>query len=159
MRITAYPSLSEPQFLGCLGAFVDSLFGELNSAAMYLRKLEGRPKGSAFAYEMALDNHRYGALIVLDRWAALLRAFGPHADAPASIADAEDILGRVNQVIDATESYSEEAVAACLMAFQALNTTFAREKDRAGRQSALGPMLPEEYGQARRIFTEDLAAR
>ena len=78
MQITRYASLSEPQFLGCVSAFADSLTGELNSAAMYLRKLEGQAKGAAFAYEMSLDRHRYGALTVLDRWGALVAAFGPH---------------------------------------------------------------------------------
>ena len=67
MRITRFPALSEPQFLGCTAAFVDSLFGELNAAAAALRRLEGQPKGAAFAYEMTLDTHRYGALIVLER--------------------------------------------------------------------------------------------
>src|SRR5215510_959231 len=75
VRITRFPSLSETQFQGCLAAFVDSLFGELNAAAMYLRKLENQPKGAAFSYEMSLDQHRYGALVVLDRWATLVHAF------------------------------------------------------------------------------------
>ena len=78
MQITRFLSLTESQFLGCVSAFVDSLFGELNSAAMYLKKLEGQPKGAAFAYEMALDTHRYGALMVLDRWANLAHTYGPH---------------------------------------------------------------------------------
>ena len=54
MRITRYPSISESQFLGCTAAFVDSLFGELQSAAIALTRLEGRAKGDAFAYEMPL---------------------------------------------------------------------------------------------------------
>ena len=45
MQITRYASLSEPQFLGCVSAFADTLTGELNSAAMYLRKLEGEEAG------------------------------------------------------------------------------------------------------------------
>ncbi len=48
MQITRYASLSEPQFLGCTSAFADALAGELNSAAMYLRKLEDQPKGARF---------------------------------------------------------------------------------------------------------------
>ena len=67
MRITRYPNLTEPQFFGCVAAFVDSLSGELNAASMALRRLEGQAKGRAFAYEMTLDQHRYGALIVLER--------------------------------------------------------------------------------------------
>jgi len=67
LRITRFPSITEPQFFGCVSAFVDSLAGELNSASIALRRLEGQSKGSAFAYEMTLDTHRYGALIVLDR--------------------------------------------------------------------------------------------
>lgn len=169
MRITRFPSITEPQFFGCVSAFVDSLAGELNSASIALRRLEGRSKGSAFAYEMTLDTHRYGALIVLDRWSTLVRAFGPHLEisrrqsiivsAPERVAAAEDILGRVNRLIDAAERYSGEMVEACLAAFQSLNTTFAEERAEAEQSGKLGPMLPDEYREARRIFLEDLAAR
>src|SRR5439155_17040235 len=109
LRITRFPSLSEPQFFGCAAAFVDSLSGELNAAAMALRRLEGGAKGAAFAYEMTLDTHRYGALIVLDRWSTLVGAFGSHlslsrpleipAQTPARVRHAEDILGRTNALI------------------------------------------------------------
>ena len=91
MRITRFPSISEHQFIGCTAAFVDSFFGELHSAAIALRRLEGRGKGDAFAYEMELDTHRYGALIVLDRWNSLVGTFGPHlslSQRPAIIEDA-----------------------------------------------------------------------
>ena len=45
------------------------------------------------------------------------------------------------------------------MAFQALSTTFADERKEAEQSASLGPMLPEDYRQARRVFLEDLAAR
>ena len=169
MRITRFPSLSEPQFLGCASAFADSLVGEMNAAALALRRLEGRPKGSGFAYEMDLDHHRYSALIVLDRWADVIRVFGPHLnlakyaaileDASARIQTAEDLLGRVNQLIDSAEIYGAELIEACLLAFQSLNSTFAEERAAAAESARLGPMLPNEYTEARRIFLEDLAAR
>ena len=169
MRITRYPSLTEPQFFGCVSAFVDSLSGELNSATMSLRRLEGRSKGSAFAYEMTLDTHRYGALIVLDRWSTLVHAFGPHLslsrrpaildDGLRRIGTAEDILGRANTVIDSSERYTGELVEACALAFQSLSTTFAEEHAEAEQSAKLGPMLPEDYRDARRIFLEDLAVR
>ena len=169
MRITRYPSLTEPQFFGCVSAFVDSLAGELNSAAMSLRRLEGQGKGSAFAYEMTLDTHRYGALIVLDRWSTLVNAFGPHLnlsrrqailhEGPARIAAAEEILGRANHVIDSSERYAEELVEACLMAFQSVHTIFTEERTEVEEAAKLGPMLPDAYREARRIFLEDLAVR
>jgi hypothetical protein len=169
VQITRYLSLSEPQFLGCVSAFVDSLFGELNSAAMYLRKLEGQPKGSAFAYEMSLDTHRYGALMVLDRWATLVGTYAPHLrlarhqsvidETAGRVQTAENLLGRINDVIDATGQYTNEVVSACLLAWQSLHTTFAEERGVAGDMSKLGPMLPEEFRQARRVFLEDLGAR
>ncbi len=169
MRILRYPSLREPQFLGCAAAFVDSLEGELNGAAMALRRMEGRAKGSAFAYEMTLDQHRYGALIVLDRWSALVGAFGPHlrlaarpemiAEAPARIAAAEGILGPANQLIDAAAGYSSELVEACLLAFQSASGVFQQERASAEQSAKLGPMLPDDFREARRIFSEDLAAR
>ena len=169
MRITRFPALSEAQFFGCTAAFVDSLSGELNAAAGALRRLEGQAKGSAFAYEMTLDTHRYGALIVLDRWSTLLAAFGPHLElsrhptileeGSARVRTAEGILGTANQVLDTAHRYTSEVVEACLLAFQSLQTTFAEERQDAERSAKLGPMLPEDYTTARRIFAEDLAAR
>lgn len=169
MRITRFPSITEPQFQGCTSAFVDSLFGELNSAAAALRRLEGQSKGSAFAYEISLDAHRYGALIVLDRWLALVDAFGPHVrlsrhpdiigNARARVETAAHILGTANQLIDASEAYGAGLVEACALAFQSLHTTFEEERADAGQSAKLGPMLSEEYREARRIFLEDLAAR
>ncbi|HEY2017254.1 MAG TPA: hypothetical protein VGH38_27300 [Bryobacteraceae bacterium] len=169
MRITRFPSISEPQFFGCVSAFVDSLAGELNAATMALRRLEGQSKGSAFAYEMTLDTHRYGALILLDRWSTLVGAFGPHLQlsrrpgiiesGPARVTAAENIMGGVNQLIDAADRYSGEIVEACVMAFQTLNTTFAEERAETEQSAKLGPMLPEEYREARQIFLHDLAAR
>jgi hypothetical protein len=169
VQITRFLSLSETQFLGCVSAFVDSLTGELNSAALYLRKLEGQPKGAGFAFEMSLDTHRYGALMVLDRWATLVSTYGPHLqlsrdqavveETPGRVQTAENILGRTNDVIDAAAQYSGDIVAACLMAWQSVGTTFAEERQAAERMTTLGPMLPDAYKQARRIFLEDLAAR
>ncbi len=169
MRITRYPNISEPQFFGCVSAFVDSLSGELNAATMSLRRLAGARKGSAFAYEMTLDTHRYGALIVLDRWSTLVGVFGPHLEigrhpeiigrAAERVRAAEDILGRANMMLDAAPAYMEDVVEACAMAFQSVDGVFAEERDEAEQSGRLGPMLPEEYQQARRIFLEDLAAR
>ena len=169
MRITRFPSISESQFFGCTAAFVDSLLGELNSAAASLRRLEGLRKGGAFAYEMTLDQHRYGALIVLDRWSTVVRAFGPHlslsrhpgiiTDGPQRIASAENILSRANQLLDAADSYSRETVEVCLLAFKSLETTFAEERAAVDAHVKLGPMLPAEYRESRQIFLEDLAAR
>jgi hypothetical protein len=169
LRITRYPSITEQQFMGCVSAFVDSLTGELNAATIALRRLAGQKKGAAFAYEMTLDTHRYGALIMLDRWASLARAFGPHLrlaqrqsildEAIARAAAAEEILIRANQLLDAGQRYDEDRVDACVMAFQSLNTTFREERDAAAQDATLGPMLSEEYKEARQIFREDLAAR
>lgn len=169
MRITRFPALSEAQFFGCTAAFVDSLFGELNAAAGSLRRLQGQAKGAAFAYEMTLDTHRYGALIVLDRWSTLVGAFGPHlqlsrrqsivGSGPARIRDAESILGTANQLLDASGTYAPAVVEACTLAFQSMHTTFSEERAEAEQSAKLGPMLPEDYTSARRIFLEDLAAR
>jgi hypothetical protein len=169
VRITRFPNLTASQFYGCVAAFIDSLTGELNAAAATLRRLEGSRKGGAFAYEMALDQHRYGALIVLDRWSTLVGAFGPHLELPRRggivedgkqrIGDALQVLERANQVLDAADSYSSEVVQACLMAWQSLPATFAEERQEADDSVKLGPMLPEDFREARRIFSEDLAAR
>ena len=169
MRLTRFPSIDETQFSGCVAAFVDSLAGELNAAAMALRRLQGQRKGAAFAYEMNMDTHRYGALIVLDRWSTLVGAFGPHlqlgrrpaiiGEAPARVQAAETILSTANNLIDAADNYNDAVVEACLLAFQSVNGTFAEERAEAEQSAKLGPMLPDKYQEARRIFLEDLAAR
>ncbi len=169
MRITHLLSLSEPQFLGCAAAFVDSFFGELNAAVMALRQLENQPKGCAFAHEMSLDLHRYGALLVLDRWSTLIGTFGPHMqlttvqaivdEGQARVRAAEEILASVNALIDSADRYGKDLVEACVLALHSLNATFREERAAARRSVQLGPMLPDEYKEARRIFLEDLAAR
>ena len=169
MRITRFPSLTPEQFSGCVSAFVDSLSGELNAASLALRQLEGRSKGSAFAYEMKLDTHRYGALIVIDRWSTLAGAFAPHLrlprrqtmldEAPARAQAAEQLLGRMNQMVDAAETYSSEVVEAALLALQSTAGVFAEERAEAEQCEKLGPMLPPDFREARGIFLEDLAAR
>jgi hypothetical protein len=136
---------------------------------MSLRRLAGSRKGSAFAYEMTLDTHRYGALIVLDRWSTLVAAFGPHLEigrrpeiitrAGERVRAAEEILGRANMLVDVAPAYSADVVEACVMAFQSVDGIFAEERAEAAHSGRLGPMLPEEYRDARRIFLEDLAAR
>ena len=45
------------------------------------------------------------------------------------------------------------------VAFQSVNNVFEEERAEAEQSAKLGPMLPEEYRDARRIFLEDLAAR
>ena len=169
MRITRFVSLSEPQFLGCISAFVDSLSGELNSASAALRRLESQNKGAAFAFEMTLDRHRYGTAIVLDRWNTLINAFGPHlpfARAQAIVEStagrvraAEEVLDRVNRLIDAADAYTPTVVEGSLLAFQSIEGMFGDERRAAEQDAKLGPMLPEEYTSARRIFLEDLAQR
>jgi hypothetical protein len=169
LRITRYPNITEDQFYGCVAAFVDSLEGELNAAASALRRLSGSRKGGAFAFEMTLDQHRYGALIVIDRWSAVLTAFGPHLMLPRRrdiverglerTRSAEEILARANALADAASAYSEDVIEACLVAFQSVNGIFAEERAEAEQSAKLGPMLPESYRDARRIFLEDLAAR
>ncbi len=169
MQITRFPSLSEAEFLGCVSAFVHSLEGELNAAALYLQKLAGQSKCAAFAYEMSLDTHRYGALMVLDRWATLVGTYAPHLrldghqeiidETPGRVQTAENILGRINDVIDAAAQYSHEMTEACLLAWKSLHTTFAQEREAARRMLSLGPMLPQEFQKTRRIFWQDLAQR
>ncbi len=169
MRIIRYPSITEQQFFGCASAFVDSLMGELNAAAAALRRLDGRGKGDAFAYEMTLDTHRYGALIVLDRWATLAGTFSPHLhlsrdaqildEARKRVEMAETILNTANRLIDASDRYNTALVEACILAFQSLQTTFQQEVKIVEQFAKLGPMLPDDYKEARHIFLEDLAAR
>lgn len=169
MQITRYSSLNEAQFLGCASAFTDSLSGALNSAAMYLHKLRGQPKGAAFAFEMQLDRGRYGAMMILDRWAAFVEAFAPQADippcreiieeTPRRVRQATGLLEKTNGVLDATGEYSEGVVAACESGFRTVELTFQQEREAVERAVALGPMLPEGFNEYRRVFLGDLAAR
>ncbi len=169
MQITRFPHLSEHQLLGCASAFVDSWAGELNATVLELKRLEGRAKGTAFLYEMSLDQHRYGALLVLERWEHLVQAFGGHVtfsrysglieEAPQRVDAAREILNRLNHLIDGAEAYTSDVVGACVVAAQSLQATFAEEQRVAKDLGQLGPLLPDEYREARSIFLQDLAAR
>ncbi len=169
MQVTRYLSLNENQFLGCLSAFIDSLSGELNSALAYLRRLENRRKGSAFAFEMQLDKHRYGAIIVLDRWVDFTQAFRGHVElgrhqplfdqAEQRARQAQRILEQSNQLTDNAPLYESGVVEACAMAYRTIEFTFQEERKAADQTVALGPMLPEEFKEYRRVFLTDLAER
>lgn len=169
MQITRYLSLNEAQFLGCLSAFIDTLSGELNSALAFLRRMENRHKGSAFAFEMQLDKHRYGAMIVLDRWADFTAAFrgnvalGAHQDlfdqGAQKVQQSQRILEQSSQLVDNAPVYSSEVVEACAMAYRTIEFTFQDERKAADRATALGPMLPEEFKEYRRVFLGDLSER
>lgn len=169
MQITRFLSLNENQFLGCLSAFVDTLSGELNSAMAYLRRMENRRKGSAFAFEMQMDKHRYGAMIVLERWTDFTRAFAGHVELGAhqalydSAADrvrqSQKILEQASQLVDSADVYLSEVVEACAMAYRTVEFTFQEERKAADQAAALGPMLPEEFKEYRRVFLGDLSER
>jgi hypothetical protein len=169
LHILRFPSLSDDQFRGCVAAFVDSLSGEFNAAAAALRRLEGQAKGSAFVHEIALDLHRYGALIVLERWGALVASFGPHLAETRSAAlvetaaerteAAENILLAVNALLDEADRYDGTTIEACRAAFDSAMSLFAAERADADEAAKLGPMLSTDYKEGRRIFLEDLAAR
>jgi hypothetical protein len=169
LQILRFPSLSDDQFRGCVAAFVDSLSGEFNAASAALRRLEGQAKGAAFVHEIALDQHRYGAMIVLERWGALVESFGPHlaqgrsaalvGTAPDRAQAAEKILAAANAAIDGADSYDAATTEGCRAAFDSALGMFAAERADAEGAAKLGPMLSEGYKEGRRIFLEDLAAR
>ena len=169
MQITRFLSLDENQFLGCLSAFTDTLSGELNSALAYLRRMENRRKGAAFAFEMQLDKHRYGAMIVLERWTDFTRAFAGHVQlgrhqhlfdqAPQRVTQSQRILEQSNQLIDNADTYATEIIEACAMAYRTIEFTFQEERKAADQTVALGPLLPEEFKEYRRVFLTDLSER
>ena len=141
----------------------------MNAAARALRRLEGQSKGAAFAYEMTLDTHRYGALIVLDRWSTLVRAFGPHlrlSRRPTIVESGARAhsgrgghSGRCQPLAGRLRALLSRGGRSLPAGVSIPATTFAEERNEAGQSAKLGPMLPEDYTSARRIFLEDLAAR
>lgn len=169
MQINRFLSLNEIQFLGCTSAFIDTLSGELNSAITFLKRLEGKRKGSAFAFEMQLDQHRYGALIVLERWANFTRAFkgnvelGMHQpifdQAVMRAESSQKILEQTNHVMDQAEFYTSDIIEVCAMAYRTVELTFQDERSAADKATSLGPMLPEEFKEYRRVFLGDLSHR
>jgi len=169
LQIIRFLSLNENQFLGCLSAFIDTLSGELNSALAYLRRMENRRKGAAFAFEMQLDKHRYGAMIVLERWTDFTRAFAGHVQfgrhqslfdqAQQRVTQSQRILDQSNQLIDNADTYASEIIEACAMAYRTIEFTFQEERKAADQTVALGPLLPEEFKEYRRVFLTDLSER
>lgn len=169
MQIQRFLSLNELQLLGCASAFLDALDSEMQSALSYLRRLEDTMKGRAFGFEMQMDKHRYGALIVLERWAEFASAFAGTAtvggyqpmltDARARVTGAVKLLETVNRTIDAAEVYSGDIVEACAMAFHAVEMTFKEEREAVQRVQVLEAAIPEDYRHYRSVFAGDLAVR
>lgn len=169
MQIQRFLSLNEAQLLGCASAFVDALDSEMRSALSYLQRLEDTMKGRAFGFEMQLDKHRYGALIVLERWAEFAASYAGTAtvggyqamltDARTRVNGAVKLLETVNRTIDAAEVYSGDIVEACGMAFHAVETTFQEEREAVQRVQALEAAIPEDYRHYRSVFAGDLAVR
>lgn len=166
MQIVRYLSVNEAQLAGCSRAFLDALEGEFQASLSYLRRLSGQRKGSAFGFEMQLDRHRYGAIIVLDRWAAFAQAFvasieaGPLRalleQAPERTRVAAELLDRANRLLDAADTYEDALIDACQMAFQTVERTFAEERAAAEVPGLAGSGAFEEY---RRVFGQDLSVR
>ncbi|MCH7978038.1 MAG: hypothetical protein IH935_03550 [Acidobacteria bacterium] len=114
-EIFSREALSEPEYMGCLAAFVASFSGHIAQARNFLARLEGKQKGAFFAWEIALDQARYGALIVLERWKELNERFSQSIDGlPGSLPSGEssaraeqacqDLAGW-NERLDAAERY------------------------------------------------------
>ncbi|MCC6588432.1 MAG: hypothetical protein IT168_17190 [Bryobacterales bacterium] len=169
MRILRYPTLTEAECLGCVSAFVDSLSSTIEGMLTFLRRLQGQPKGAAFAFEMQLDSQRYGIMLILERWGEWVHHFGPHLhsmrdasvlhDAPLRIRMSEDLMIRTNRLIDAAEQYTPDLLHAAEQSAQTIMRTFSHERAAAEQMLNLGPLQPAEFGEARRIFLTDLAAR
>jgi len=157
------------QFLGATSAFWDTLTSTMSVALANLQKLQGRSKGAAFAFEMEMDKARYGTLILLERWSQFVAAFGPHihleirtgiiTDASSRVIAAENLLQNANRVLDSSDHYSQDLLEAASLAFDTVRATFQEEKQSAEQMAKLGPMLPEEYTEARRLFMADLTTR
>jgi len=118
---------------------------------------------------MQMDQHRYGTLIVLDRWAEFARAFRGHAElgarqpmldqAAERAQSAQGVMERANRVLDDADFYSMEVVEACALALRTVELTFNEEKEAADQAASLGPMLSDEYKQYRSVFLSDLSQR
>ena len=136
---------------------------------MALRRLAGSRKGSAFAFEMTLDTHRYGALIVLDRWSTLVAAFGPHleigrhpeiiASAGERVRAAEEIVGRANMLVDAAATYSPGGGSVRDGVSGPWTASSRKSARKRSNRASSAPCCLKSTQDARRIFLEDLAAR
>jgi len=155
--------------MGCVSAFSDSLTSALEGTKAFLGRLQAQPKGAAFAFEMQLDSQRYGVMLILERWGEFVNRFGAHVEklkypgivqeAPLRIQTAENLMIRTNRLIDAAAQYTPELEHAVEHAVSTILRTFQEERSAADESAALGPMLPEEFREARRVFLADLAQR
>lgn len=131
--------------------------------------MENRRKGSAFAFEMQMDKHRYGAMIVLERWADFTKAFAGHVElgthqqlfdqAEERVRQSQRILEQSNQLVDSEDTYRSEVVEACAMSYRTIEFTFQEERKAADQAASLGPMLAEDFKEYRRVFLTDLSER
>ncbi len=141
MHILSQTALSNTEYLGCLSAFWSAFGNALGSSENYLVRLAGRRKGSHFGWEMSLDQARYGALIVLERWKELNERFRESLQqseswplAEGASRKCEAAAGRLESLyarLDELEDYSEAAVREALEQFREITAAFHDERQAA----------------------------
>lgn len=127
MLFDEHEPLSMTEYLGCLSAFVGQFDQALYTMSHFAVAMEGQSRAHTFGWAASLDQARYNASLIVDRWgffnetadqrlgvspeeAALYESLPSVAQALERRRELEDLTARVNKFIDEIETFTPDEV-------------------------------------------------
>ncbi len=127
MLFDEHEPLSLTEYLGCLSAFVGQFDQALYTMSHFAVALKGQSRATAFGWAASLDQARYNAALIVDRWglfnetadqrlgvspeeAALYETLPSVEQALERRRELEDLTTRVNRFIDDIEVFTPDDV-------------------------------------------------
>ena len=127
MLFDEHSPLTLTQYLGCLHAFVLQFQDTLSTVRKFATQMSGQSRSVAFGWASSLDQARYNVSLIVDRWHYFnesaqdrLQMTPEESDLYGAIpsihhaleicGELEDMLERINQFIDALETFSTDEV-------------------------------------------------
>lgn len=127
MLFDEHEPLSLTEYLGCLSAFVGQFDQALYTMSHFAVALKGHSRATAFGWAASLDQARYNASLIVDRWglfnetadqrlgvspeeASLYETLPSVEQALERRRELEDLIARVNRFIDDIETFAPDDV-------------------------------------------------
>ena len=122
MLLDVEQSLTRSQYLGCLHAFIGQFQTEIYMLRSLAIRLRGHTRQEVFGWAASLDETRYRASLMLDRW----RYFN-------ETASLMDMLSRTNMFIDSLEDFSPDDVRMIGEMVEALDREIQQDREHISR--------------------------
>ncbi|MBT5874420.1 MAG: hypothetical protein HOH43_13460 [Candidatus Latescibacteria bacterium] len=150
MLLDVEQSLTRSQYLGCLHAFIGQFQTEIYMLRSLAIRLRGHTRQEVFGWAASLDETRYRASLMLDRWryfnetaservlesATETAQFSPDPtiDHESHVcAELMDMLSRTNMFIDSLEDFSPDDVRMIGEMVEALDREIQQDREHISR--------------------------